>query len=34
LVRGTIGELTFATHDVELGRAARAIGFIVEGVEV
>ncbi|MEO5705283.1 MAG: type II toxin-antitoxin system VapC family toxin [Candidatus Limnocylindrales bacterium] len=31
-VRGEIFDLTFATHDVELGLAARAMGFTVEGV--
>jgi predicted nucleic acid-binding protein len=34
LVRQTMSELVFATHDIALGRAARAVGFTVEGVEV
>ncbi|MGI8999751.1 MAG: type II toxin-antitoxin system VapC family toxin [Candidatus Limnocylindria bacterium] len=31
-VRGQISDLMFATHDVELGLAARSMGFTVEGV--
>ncbi len=31
-IRGQISNLAFATHDVELGLAARAMGFTVEGV--
>lgn len=34
LVRQNISTLAFATHDFELGRAARAVGFTVDGVEV
>ena len=32
LIRDAVPELRFATHDRELGLAARAIGFAVEGV--
>lgn len=31
MVRADIDSFTFATHDVRLGRAARAVGFAVEG---
>jgi hypothetical protein len=32
LVRNAIPDLAFATHDSELGLAARAVGFSVDGV--
>jgi len=34
LIRDAVPELGFATHDRELGIAARAVGFSVEGVAV
>jgi hypothetical protein len=32
LLRGAVSDLAFATHDAELGLAARAVGFAVDGL--
>lgn len=32
MLRGTVPEMVFATHDADLARAARACGFVVYGV--